>query len=96
MEARPHEGLLGWGGSASGCLGSSHRCYDSTVHCHRLWKGVEGRLECAALCTTQSHSSFAQTQVAPRECLATHVLLSKEVANRGVTAINTTCDEQGL
>lgn len=44
--------------------------------------------------TTQSRLSFAKTQVPPRECLATYVLLRNEVANQGVIAINTNCDKQ--
>lgn len=69
-------------------------CHDSTVCCNRLWKEAEGQLEYKDVCTTQSRLSFAKTQVPPRECLATYVLLRKEVANQGVIAINTTCDEQ--
>lgn len=55
-------------------------CPDATVCGNSLlWEGVEGKLERREMCTTQSDLNFALTQVPSWDCLATHVLLRKEV-----------------
>lgn len=96
IEARLHQCLPSRGGSVSGFSSNSQGCHnDSTVCCNQMWKGEEWWLECKAVCTTQTHPSFAKPKC-PHGSVLQHVLLRNEVANQGVIAIKTTCDEQEL